>query len=91
MAFTETLSPLFADFGEAATLAGVAVRGMVNVESFDELDTVTQRTDFLLLPAAGVVPAAGQAMVLRGVTYTVRQVLKEPPDGVLLRLVLARA
>lgn len=91
MAFVEDYSPFFADFGEAATLAGVAVRGMVNVESFDELDTVTQRTDFLLQPGGPVVPAAGQIMVLRGATYTVRQVLKEPPDGVLQRLVLARA
>lgn len=89
--FAEDLSPFFADFGEAATLAGVAVRGMVNVESFDELDTVTQRTDFLLQPTTAVAPAAGQAMVLRGTNYTVRQVLKEPPDGALQRLVLARA
>lgn len=90
MAFAETFAPFFADFGEAATLAGVAVRGMVNVETFDELDTITQRTDFLLQPTTAVAPAAGQAMVLRGVTYTVRQVLREPPDGVLTRLVLAR-
>ena len=91
MAFAEDLSPYFADFGEAATLAGVAVRGLVNVESFDDLDSVAQRTDFLLQPTTAVAAAAGQTMVLRGVTYTVRQVLKEPPDGVLQRLVLARA
>jgi len=91
MPFTETMAPFFADFGEDATLAGVAVRGMVNVESFDELDTVAQRTDFLLQPTTAVAAAAGQSLVLRGATYTVRQVLKEPPDGVLLRLVLARA
>lgn len=91
MPFAETMAPFFADFGEAATLAGVAVRGMVNVESFDELDTITQRTDFLLQPTTAVAAAAGQTMVLKGVSYTVRQVLKEPPDGALLRLVLARA
>ena len=89
--FAEDLSPFFADFGEVATLAGEAVRGMVNVESFDELDTVAQRTDFLLQPTTAVAPAAGQAMVLRGANYTVGQVLKEPPDGALQRLVLARA
>jgi hypothetical protein len=91
MPFAEAFAPFFADFGEGATLAGVAVRGMVNVESFDELDTVVQRTDFLLQPTAAVTAAVGQSLVLRGTTYTVRQVLKEPPDGVLQRLVLARA
>lgn len=91
MALVEAFSPFFVDFGEAATLNGVAVRGMVNVESFDELDSVTQRTDFMLEPTTAVAAAAGQSMVLRGVSYTVRQVLREPPDGVLQRLVLARA
>lgn len=91
MAFAEDLSPFFADFGEAATLNGVAVRGMVNVDSFDDLDTIAQRTDFILRPGAAVTPAVGQSMVLRSVSYTVRQVLKEPPDGVLQRLVLARS
>ena len=91
MAFADVFSPYFADFGEAATLAGVAVRGIVDVQSFEDLDSVAQRTDFLLQPTTAVSPAAGQSMVLRGTNYTVRQVLKEPPDGVLQRLVLARA
>jgi hypothetical protein len=37
-------------------------------------------------------PAPGQQLLVAGSeTYTVRQVVQEPPDGVLLRLVLARA
>ena len=90
MPFVEAFSPFFADFGDGATLAGVAVRGLLNFESFDEFDTIAQRTDYLLMPTTAIVPAVGQALVVRGVTYTVRQVLKEPPDGVLQRLVLAR-
>ena len=35
--------------------------------------------------------AAGQAFVAAGITYTVRQVLRLPPDGAFQRLVLARA
>lgn len=67
------------------------VRGLLNVESFDEFDTVTQRTDFLLQPGAAVTPTVGQTFEAGGTVYTVRQVLREPPDGALQRLVLARA
>lgn len=90
MAFVETFAPLFADFGVAATLAGVAVRGILDVDSPNEFEAITQGPSFLLQPTTAVTPAAGQALVVGSTSYIVRQVLKEPPDGALQRLVLAR-
>lgn len=87
----EDFTAYFADFGTPATLAGVAVEGMLDVESLDEFSSITQRPTFLLKPTSDVGAAAGQALVVAGVTYSVRQVLSEPPDGQLKRLVLARA
>lgn len=88
---TEDFTPLFADFGQPATVAGVAVAGILDVDSLDEFSSVTQRTTFLLQPTTEVGPKQGDALVTGGTTYTVRQVLSEPPDGVLKRLVLARS
>lgn len=88
----EDFTPLFADFGVAGLLAGVAVVGILDTEDFDEgPGAITRRISYLLRPGAAVAPAAGQALVVAGITYSVRQVLREPPDGVLMRLVLARA
>lgn len=91
MAFTEDTSPFFEDFATTGTLAGVAVRGLLDVESANDFDTITQHTSCLLQPTTAVTAAVGQTLVLAGVTYTVRQVLQEPPDGALLRLIVARA
>ena len=88
----EDLAPLFTDFAVAGTLAGVAVSGILDAEDYDEgPGVITRRTSFLLKPGAAVTPAQGQALVSAGITYSVRQVLREPPDGALTRLVLARA
>ena len=88
----EDLAPFFTDFAVAGLLAGVAVLGIWDAEDYDEgPGVVTRRTSFLLKPGAAVTPAQGQALVSGGITYTVRQVLREPPDGVLTRLVVARA
>lgn len=92
MAFPEAFSGYFADFAIAGTVNGVAVRGLLELEAYDDGPggVVTQRTSVLLEPGAAVTPAVGHAAVYDGVTYTVRQVLREPPDGALTRLVLAR-
>lgn len=91
MAFVEDFAPYFADFGVAGTLAGTAVRGLLDVETVDDFGVVTQTTSYLMEPTTAVTPAVGQALVADGVTYTVRQVQLEPPDGALRRLVLTRA
>lgn len=92
MAFAEDLAPFFGDFAAEATLDGIAVRGILDTESdVFGADAVTQRPTFLLEPGSAASPAVGQALVLDAVSYSVRRVLSEPPDGVLTRLVLVRA
>ncbi len=81
----------FDAWGVDATLAGIGVRGLLDVQSVDEFGAITQGPTFLLKPATAVGPSAGQALQVGSEAYTVRQVLKEPPDGALQRLVLARA
>lgn len=88
----EDFAPFFADFAVTATLAGSEIRGILDVEDWDEgPGAITQRTSFLMQPMAGVTPIQGNQLVADGVTYKVRQVLREPPDGALSRLVLVRA
>lgn len=79
-------------FGIAVTLAGAAVTAIVDTAAEIVLDDVVSISPAAVL-AAGDAPsaAAGQALVAGGITYTVRQVLRLPPDGAMLRLVLARA
>lgn len=56
MAFAESFTQYFADFGIPATLAGVAVTGMLDMETIDEgPGALTQRTSFLLQPTTAVV------------------------------------
>ena len=76
--------------GEPATLAGVAVVGIF--DSYAEIvqgEAITLAPTFTLL-AAGSTAAEGQTLARNGASYRVRQVLAEPPDGTLQRLVLAR-
>lgn len=93
MAFVEDLSLFLADFGQACTLAGETVTAMVDFEVAPDPDTgvLTQQQLARLPSTSAASAAAGQAFVAAGVTYTVRQVLKEPPDGAFTLLVLARA
>ena len=92
MAFTEDLAPFFADFGGAATLNSVAVTAIVDTQTVIEVEGIaTQQPTALVRTSEASVAAPGQSFVANAVTYIVRQVLREPPDGVLTRLVLARA
>lgn len=101
MAFTEDLTVFTADFGVAATLAGVAVR--VN---FDENTVgifggeVSSIGPSCLLPTTSVASRLpGQAFVVSALpahlahlagTYTLREAQYEPPDGAFTRLVLEK-
>jgi len=92
MAFVEDTALFLADFGSAATLNAVAVTAIVDTSSVVELDgIVTQAPTALLQTAEASAAAPGQTFAAAAVTYKVRQVLKEPPDGAFTRLVLARA
>ena len=92
MAFVEDLSVFFADFAVDATLNALPLRAIVDTSSLVELDGVVTQVPAALVKSSDAASAApGQAFVASSVSYIVRQVLKEPPDGVLTRLVLARA
>jgi hypothetical protein len=92
--FTENVSQFFdvaGGFAVDATLNAVAVSAIFDTESLFELDgVVTQQPSALLPTSSAASTAPGQAFVANAVTYTVRRVLREPPDGVLTRLVLTR-
>ena len=91
MAIAENLAAFLADFGVEATLAAASVRALVDTESVIELGgVVTQAPTALLVSSDAASAAPGQAFVASAVTYTVRQVLREPPDGAFTRLVLSR-
>ena len=90
--FTEDLSPFFSDFAEDASLAGVAVRVVMDLPGVAALDVITSEPS-CTLPTASV-PAAVVGQTLQVVTgasagaYTVRQHL---PDGTgISTLVLVR-
>lgn len=94
MAMTEDLSAFFADadFAETVTVGAVSLLAIFDVESQVVLGELLTLAPTLLLPASAAPAVAdGTACVVRSVNYTVRQVLKEPPDGALVRLVLARS
>lgn len=90
MAFVENLAPFFADFGEAVTVNGQTARGIFSTASELVLGDVVTIAPSLELPAT-VAAVAGQGCVIRGVAYTVRQVIDLPPDGVIRQLVLTRS
>lgn len=90
MAFVEDRSVFLADFGEAVTVQGVAAVGIFNTSADVVLgDVLTSAPSLELL--ATVAAAEGGAVVVRGVSYVIRQALLQPPDSVFQTLVLARA
>ena len=68
-------------------------RLVVDTDGYVEPSTgvVTEGPSALLTTAQAAAAAPGQAFVDGAATYTVRQALKEPPDGAFTRLVLARS
>jgi hypothetical protein len=85
----ENLAAYFADFGEACTVQGADVTAIFDSASQLVLDDVLVTQPSLQLPA-GVAAAEGGAVVVRGTSYRIRQVLDLPPDGAIRQLVLAR-
>jgi hypothetical protein len=91
--FAEDLTAFFNadELADNATLAGVAVVG--NFDEASEVvegDAVTVAPTFVL-PTSSAGAAAGSSFIRDGVTYTVRNKMRERPDGKLTRLVLTRA
>lgn len=91
MAFSEDLSVFLADFGQACTLAGVPVTAIMDTVSFEDPETgVISEGPSALLTSAQAGAATNRPFTAGGVSYTVRRVLRQPPDGAFTRLVLAR-
>lgn len=79
-------------FGSSVTLAGASVSAVFDQAAELVLDdVVTQAPAATVRAVDAPAAAAGQSFVVDAVTYSVRQVLRLPPDGAFLRLVLARA
>lgn len=81
MDFAEDLSPLFADFGEDGTLAGLPVRGIFDAPGGQQLGGIGMASEppQFTLPSAQVpADSYGLALVLTRGSYTVRE---HVPDG----------
>ena len=89
MAFTEDPAVFFADFGEAVAVQGVVAVGIFNTAADVVLGDVLTTAPSLELPGT-VAAAEGGTVVVRGVSYIIRQAILQPPDSVLQTLVLAR-
>lgn len=87
--FAEDLSVFVADFGSDATLDGVDVRVVFDDQTVDDLDVLTDQPSALIV--ASINAARGQVLAIGGSSYTVREVVKQPPDGAFVRLMLTRA
>jgi hypothetical protein len=90
MAFTEDLTPFFADFGDAGTLAGVAVRVIFDVPMEQQLAGAGLMASVPQVQiATASVPSnvEGAALVIPQGSYTVRE---HVADGTGLSLLLLR-
>lgn len=84
----DDLAPFYqTPFGREVTVAGVPARGIFSTSSELTLNDALVQAPTLRLPAT-VAVAEGQVCVVGGASYTVRQVLTLPPDGVERLLVL---
>lgn len=88
--FSEDLSVFFAHFAASASLNGGAVTAIVDTETVLGDDVLTQMPSALLRSSEAASASPGQSFVAASTNYIVRQVLREPPDGALTRLMLAR-
>lgn len=82
MAFFEDFPVYFADFGEAATLAGVAVRGIFDrphqVAGVGQYGMASTQPTFMMPTSQVTAGIVGQSLVCLGITYVVAA---HEPDG----------
>jgi len=83
-------------FGTPGTLDAEAGAGIFDASSLleDAAGAVTQAPSWTVSAAFAASATAGSAVAIgtgaAAVPYTVRQVLSQPPDGALVRLILTR-
>ena len=91
MALLEDLAPYFADFGDAATLDGVAVRGIFERPYAEQFGMASAEPTFLV-PAAAVAHQGSVLVIQEGPGAGTWRVRVPQPDGTgLLLLPLERA
>ena len=91
MPFAEDLTPLFADFGDAGTLAGQPVRVIFDAPVEDQLGgagVLSSVPQVQIATASVPADVEGAALVIPQGSYTVRQ---HVADGTGLSLLLLRA
>lgn len=78
--------------GETVTVGGASVLAIVDVASDITLsDAVVTETSLLVVSADVASLTDGAAATVRSQAYKVRRRLKEPPDGVFTRVILAKS
>lgn len=87
MPFVEDLTPLFADFGDAGTLAGEPVRVIFDDPTGESVGAVSARQPQVQIATASV-PASvhGATLVIPQGTYKVRECERDGTGLSLLRL-----
>lgn len=89
MPFDDDLAAMLADAGEPLTLDGQPIHGLFDLHGEVYVDgIVSTGTVADVLATSNVQP--GQILVRQGVSYVVRQVHPQAPDGTLHQLVLAK-
>lgn len=86
MAFTENMDPFFADYGIAATVAGVSVIGIFDKAYQERFGMVSGSAPALIVPST-VSSTEGDIVVVSGTTYKVASV---EPDGTGLTVLVLR-
>lgn len=90
MAFTETLTPFFADFAATScTIGGVSVSAIFRNEAADALLAAGTQPVLTVKSSDVAATARGTAVVVNGTNYTVAKI---EPDGTgLSRVILEKA
>jgi hypothetical protein len=87
----EDLAVFLTDFGVDGVLNGSAVRAIVDTETVGLSGVASQQPSALVKTSATAGVDPGDAFAAAGVTYLVRELVQEPPDGAFTRAYLARS
>jgi hypothetical protein len=92
MAFTEDLSPLFADFGVTVRHGAVTAQAVLDAPTTTALGGLVSLEDFQLTLSTADLPdlAHGETVTIAGTAYLVREVMAID-DGALKRVTLRPA
>lgn len=87
----EHLEGYFVDFGESVVLGTSTATGIFDAPYADALGVAGREFSLLCIGTDVASVAVGSSATVRGTGFTVRGVLPEAPDGVMVRLFLERS